>query len=324
MTQRRSEVTGAAGETQRGAVVHIRGVEAWHRHVSETLMPLFIEGEDFEASVTEGAFSGVRLAVIRTGAHVAQRTQRLAAEGDPYFWLALQIEGESSLEQGAHSTTLRPGDFVLYDSTLPYRREFPGESLTLVALIPQQLITLPPHALAVLAGVRLGSHDGLGAIVSAYLLAVARNLEALTPGTGPGVVHAMVELLVSTLAQQFGVVAPARVSRRLEQVMAIREWIMLRLGDPGLDPAQIADAHFISLRQLHVLFREQGTTVGTWMRERRLDMARRDLETPGESAGIATISQRWGFSDPAYFTRAFRHAFGMAPREYRAAASAQA
>nr|WP_269151209.1 helix-turn-helix domain-containing protein [Spelaeicoccus albus] len=292
----------------------------WQRVVSEQLMPLAIDttsNPEFEGSVVTRRFGGVGLAVVRTGAHVAERTRRLAAAGDPHYWLGLQIVGVSTVEQAGNRSELRPGDFALYDSSMPYRREFPGDSETFVAIIPQQLIALPPRALALISALGIGPESGMGAIVSPFLTAVARNLSHLTSAQGISTVHAMIELVTSTFAEKFGVVAPHPSARHLDQVMTIRHWIMTRLADPDLNPERIAAAHFVSTRQLHVLFQEQGTTVGTWIRERRLDMARRDLEAPGESSSIRTIAHRWGFADPAYFARAFRSAYGVTPRAYR-------
>lgn len=313
-------MTGSATDGDVGDLIAVQGMAEWQRVVSEQLMPLAIDtsaNPAFEASVVTGRFGGVGLAVVRTGAHVAERTGRLASAGDPHYWLGLQLEGTSTIEQGGNRSELRPGDFALYDSSMPYRREFPGYSETFVAIIPQQLIALPPRALALISALRIGPESGLGAIVSPFLTAVAANLQHLNSSQGISTVHAMIELVTSTFAEKFGVVAPHPSTRHLDQVMTIRHWIMTRLGDPDLDPETIARAHFVSTRQLHVLFREQGTTVGTWIRERRLDMARRDLEAPGDDTDIRTIAHRWGFTDPAYFTRAFRSAYGVAPRTYR-------
>jgi AraC-like DNA-binding protein len=44
--------------------------------------------------------------------------------------------------------------------------------------------------------------------------------------------------------------------------------IEARLGDPELDPDQIARASFISTRYLHKLFESEGTSVCRWIRRR--------------------------------------------------------
>ncbi|MCM2369132.1 AraC family transcriptional regulator [Aporhodopirellula aestuarii] len=58
-----------------------------------------------------------------------------------------------------------------------------------------------------------------------------------------------------------------------------------------------------------------GLTVGQWLMKARIDLAQRllsDTELP-----IATIALEAGYSDQSAFTRQFRVATGLSPREYR-------
>jgi AraC-like DNA-binding protein len=85
-----------------------------------------------------------------------------------------------------------------------------------------------------------------------------------------------------------------------------------------LSPGSIAASHHISLRLLHKLFEEQGTSVGRWIRERRLERCRRDLLDPAlDDMPASAIAFTWGFADAAHFTRVFREAYGHPPGEYR-------
>ena len=91
------------------------------------------------------------------------------------------------------------------------------------------------------------------------------------------------------------------------------------LGEADLAPAQIAAAHHISLRQLHKLFHASGTTVAGWIRQRRLERCGHDLRDPRWSGRpVAAIGARWGYPDPAHFSRLFKAAYGVGPRDYRA------
>ena len=59
--------------------------------------------------------------------------------------------------------------------------------------------------------------------------------------------------------------------------------------------------------------------VGEWIRAQRLEGCRRDLARSGRTAPtIAFIAHRWGFGDATHFSRTFREAYGMSPREWRA------
>ncbi|WP_368856961.1 helix-turn-helix domain-containing protein [Microbispora triticiradicis] len=54
------------------------------------------------------------------------------------------------------------------------------------------------------------------------------------------------------------------------------------------------------------------------IRRRRLEQCHRDLADPRQrSRRIQAIATRWGFTDAATFSRAFRAAYGMSPRDHR-------
>ncbi len=72
------------------------------------------------------------------------------------------------------------------------------------------------------------------------------------------------------------------------------------------------------LRHLHRMFEGENTTVSAWIRQRRLERCRDDLADP-VNAGIpvSSVAARWGMTNAAHFSRAFRRAYGIPPNEYR-------
>ena len=104
----------------------------------------------------------------------------------------------------------------------------------------------------------------------------------------------------------------------------VKATIERRLHEPDLGPAALAAAHFISTRYLHRLFEREGVSVSEWIRVRRLERCRRDLEDPalaGET--VLAIASRWGLRNPGHFSRLFRDAYGCSPSSVRARASAR-
>ncbi|MFX5558838.1 helix-turn-helix transcriptional regulator, partial [Acinetobacter baumannii] len=83
----------------------------------------------------------------------------------------------------------------------------------------------------------------------------------------------------------------------------------------------IAAAHHISVRYLQRLFETEGTTVTTWIRQRRLERIRRDLADPRIDRSTSAVAARWGLADASHFSKLFKAAYGMTPRQYRLAAS---
>lgn len=139
------------------------------------------------------------------------------------------------------------------------------------------------------------------------------------PSDAPRLGAVLLDLVVALLAHELdaGSLVPPETCRRA-LILRIQAFIRRHIGDPQLTPAAIAAAHHISTRHLHRLFHDQGVTVGAWIRAQRLEGCRRDLADPAlASTSIHEIAVRWGFSHPAAFSRAFRSAHGLPPRDYR-------
>jgi len=130
---------------------------------------------------------------------------------------------------------------------------------------------------------------------------------------------AALDLLAVALAgrlDRLGEVPPDTSQRAL--VLRVHAFIEVQLGDPGLSPATIAAAHHISVRYLYKLFEGEPTSVAGLIRERRLERCRRDLLDPSlRGVPVSTIAARWGLTNAAHFSRAFRAAYGASPVEYR-------
>lgn len=60
-----------------------------------------------------------------------------------------------------------------------------------------------------------------------------------------------------------------------------------------------------------------GLTTGQWLIKLRIDAARRQLEATDQP--IAAIALNVGYADQSAFTRQFRRATGLTPRDYRSA-----
>lgn len=80
--------------------------------------------------------------------------------------------------------------------------------------------------------------------------------------------------------------------------------------------AEIAAAARLSPHSLVLAFRQRlGTTPGAYLRTARLDAAHHDLldADPAHGATVATIAHRWGFTNLARFTTAYRTHYRCSP-----------
>lgn len=96
---------------------------------------------------------------------------------------------------------------------------------------------------------------------------------------------------------------------------ATREWALTHL-DEALSVERLAAHAHLSVRTFIRRFREEtGTAPGSWLRDRRLDLARELLETTG--ASIDEIAQRSGLGSADNLRHHLRNELGMAPSAYR-------
>jgi AraC-like DNA-binding protein len=240
------------------------------------------------------------------------------------YKIGVQLRGTSVLIQDGREATLSPGDFAFYDTDRPYTLAFSDPHRTLVLVFPRDMLGLPQSRLAGLTATRLaGEAGGMASLIGPFLVQAADLLDEMDTrslGIGLRLAGNVVDLLGTVLAERLDC-APADPDSAHQALMAqITSFIEVHLGEADLAPAQIAAAHHISLRQLHKLFHASGTTVAGWIRQRRLEHCGHDLRDPGSvTRPVAAVGARWGYPDPAHFSRLFKAAYGMGPRDYRAA-----
>jgi AraC-like DNA-binding protein len=258
---------------------------------------------------------------VSASRHTVERTPELIARGDrKYFKLSLMLAGNGLLVQDNREAVLQPGDLAIYDTNRPYSLVFDDDFRNLVIMFPQHMVDLPVDAIAQLTAVRMsGREEGLTGMIVPFLAQMANNLDHVSGTAGVRLTRSAVDLVTTVLAHQLDLdrgSGSGNGHRALAQ--RIRQFIDTNLASVDLGPTQIAAAHFISTRHLHSVFHEQGTTVSSWIRERRLERCRRDLlDVLLADRPVAAIAARWGFVDAAHFSRVFRAAYGVSPSELR-------
>lgn len=293
----------------------------WKHLVAESFVPLAARTADvdgFRGQMRSRVLDRMSVVEVTATSHEVHRTPALIAQaGERYFKLNLQLEGTGLLIQDNREALLRPGDLAIYDTNRPYTLAFEEEARMMVVMFPCDSLSLPTDCVGQLAAVRMAGGSGLSGIVGQFIRQLSENLEVLSGPSGSRLATNALDL-VSTMLHAEMDIAPDRMKPQALLAVSVREYIEANLSDPMLSPASIAAAHFISTRHLHNVFHEFGTTVASWIRSQRLDGARRELRDPlhaGKSVGA--VAARWGFLDAAHFSRTFRDAFGVSPRDWR-------
>ncbi|GII02658.1 AraC-like ligand-binding domain-containing protein [Planobispora takensis] len=292
----------------------------WRHLVSQAFGPLELRAEEaragFAGRIVGRTLGPVQVSDVRAPAHVVSRAARhVVRDGREHYKLSLVLRGSGVVEQAGRYAVVTAGDLVLYDLARPIR--FALEDHRLLALtIPRSVIPLPPAHVSDLVGTVLGSRQGPGRLAVSFLSALADDGDAAEGPHGAHVGEALVNVVTGAMRERLDGLPPV-AGAHAELFGRIGEWIERNLHRPDLSPAVIAGAHHVSVRQLHRIFQAAGTTVAAHVRARRLDRCRRELSADPRTGRVGVIAARWGFADATSFSRAFRRAYGMAPRDYR-------
>jgi AraC-like DNA-binding protein len=303
--------------------------DAFYDKVSERLLPAQVSTDDvatFRARLRSANLGLVQMNELwASQSFVARRTRKHIARTDAeYLKVSVQLSGLAMVSQGGEDITLRPGDFILYDTARPYQISGTASTHMQTLMFARDALRLSPAQLQWLTFRRISGRDGLGWLVAQYVAGLARQLDSVGSGSWQ-LADATLDLFAAAFADQLTHSGKPGVSNgEAGLLLRVRTHIENRLDDPDLDVASIAAAHHISIRRLQKLFAAHEQTVTGWIRHRRIEHCRRDLANPAlADQTVGSIATRWGIFDPAYFSRLFKSTYGMSPREYRIRAIAE-
>ena len=162
-------------------------------------------------------------------------------------------------------------------------------------------------------------------VLRSLIVSLAGAAGTLSRREERGIREALMDLAVAALCAE----RQPPVELRVFRPAAARHWALLcqsieaLLSDPALSPVKLAEAHNISTRHLHRLFKQAGTSFREYVRAQRLARCRNDLADQRLAAlPVTEIAFRWGFNNSSHFSRCFKKTFGCTARDFRAACGA--
>ena len=325
-----SDYGKVAGLLTTASVPAAQRLEFWREVVCHT-----IAGVEANALVEKHPYAGTIQARSIPLAHMPsfdlvhveadpQRVNRtrelISIQTEPTWLLMVQEEGTCTVRQGEQQATLKPGDIGFLDPAHPYEVIVPRTFKQCILKMPTPLFhDIMPRNRNV-AGMALRGDDALTAIARQNIILLERFVAAIDPMLLPAAATRALDHLA--LAARFffeGNAGPHGHHTSASYFARACGYISEALGDPHLSVEQIAEAIGLSSGHLQHIFRQSsGSTVGDYVRERRLAYCRRDLADASLThQSITSIAFRWGFSESSSFSRAFRNAFQTSPRQYR-------
>jgi AraC-like DNA-binding protein len=274
----------------------------------------------FRARLECGALGDAVLYKLRSTPNRYSRTLRdpLSTTIPAPILLGIQLNGSNRFHQSKNSYVLRPGDWCLVDTQLPFDYWTGTESSELLVLTLQRP-SAPEQQLLLDRGLahRFAGTIGTSRVLESTLVEIFDQMNSIAPSSGSGLQHAVTTMAWDALREQ--VTASSQLSYLDAQRARLKAYIDSQIADPALSVETVARACGLSARSVHRVFAlDPAGSVSAHIWKRRVHRCADELrDAKDRRRSIAEICRSSGFSSEAHFSRVFKEHFGVPPRAYR-------
>ncbi|MCW2633565.1 MAG: AraC family transcriptional regulator [Pseudonocardia sp.] len=288
-------------------------------HVVRVDIALPADPQEVEVELVLSHIGRLQILSVRAMATTVTRTPKLARDDDePCLFVTLQGAGSSKMAQHGRQAIITPGQFAVYTTADPYELLFDRGLDAHFFRFPIAAVALPEAAVHAVSSRSLGSDNAVAALTGQYLQRLAESSELRSRAGADGLAAPTIDLVRAALASSLEDPTLARDSLETTLDLRIFSYLRAHLGDHDLSASTIAAAHHISVRHLYTVLARSGISLGDWLRTQRLEACRHELSRgAARTRTIASIAHQWGFADATHFSRVFRYAYGLSPREWR-------
>ncbi|MFC4502194.1 MULTISPECIES: helix-turn-helix domain-containing protein [Streptomyces] len=302
------------------ATIRTNAVDTWIEMIRDTFVALDITPADpaqFSGSVRTRQLGHLMAADVAATSQTFERTPRLTAhQPSNLLQIGMPTAGEGLLSQDGRTCTLRPGDFAIYETSRPFTWNLSSDWKLRVYTWPRASIPLAESGSQQLTATAVRADSALGRLLSPVLSNVLDPGCEVSSAGAIRLADQIAELAITAALEEVEPGDPDAQARQL--YTAVLHHINAHIDDPSLSPQQIANTFYISTRTLHRIFARFDTTVATAIRTRRLESCRQALLSPRNAHhSLTDIAARYGFTNPAVFSRTFTSAYGITPSRYR-------
>lgn len=252
---------------------------------------------------------------------IERSAKSIDQDGENCYFVTLQRKGHGRIRQMGREIELRPGEFAVVDSAIPYVITFNEPVDRLVARFPKKEFERRGCSSERFCGQVFQGATGAGQIAARLLGMLSDSGGDLDAGLGISLSAAALDAIV--LSDENAVPSDRKPQRhsQTELLRRVRIFVLANLNDPGLSTVSVAHAAGISVRYLHKVFADTGTSLNKWIQQERLVRCHRQLSNPGNlHRSIQDIALSNGFNDSGYFSNRFLRAYGTTPSDVRNAA----
>ena len=286
--------------------------DAWRDAVCSSLInaqAYQVEKNEFSGSFTYGTLTDVGLAQHTAQASLLwQRTYDCIRNfPDNDFYLGYITKGDGHLEQNESMSTLKGGDFVIYDAARPFKFTMNNMAINVIRL-PRTVFDRKSPGIAKMAGSKLDMRRP-GMFAMQQLISEAFNWDPFEESTyyATQFSEALIDMIAVCINMQ-----KREEPRRNDLYRQMVNYIKRNLDKPDFSVATLASEYFVSSRTVNRIFATHNSTPMNMLRAERLAACRKIL-IEGRARSITQVAMDHGFNDMSHFSMAFRKEFGCSP-----------
>ncbi|CAM3090173.1 MULTISPECIES: helix-turn-helix domain-containing protein [Methylobacterium] len=296
----------------------------WRETLFERLVPIEIERLDDSPFAGKMEFANVgtlRMTRVTQGALRNETTPNAARHHDRAGMAVVlfKLSGRSTCLQDGRDSVQKPGDIVVLDHRPSVVTTSPGSQAVFLEL-PRERLESMLGSTRLYTALSMGAEMASTSLASTFFRELIQVRHRLDPDSAERMSTIGLDLIVACIAERMAQEVPQPLHGTVV-VQRAKAFVEANLGDPTLDPPQLAAAVGVSLRRLQELFHERGQHISDWIWQRRLVAAAKRLADPScAHLQIGAVAFGCGFASQAHFARRFKERHGLSPREYRVAA----
>lgn len=299
-------------------IARARRYAAWRDAICDFYVHVDVKAtcpENYRGYIKEGRFGEVVLTdILLSEQRIRRNSQHISRLDKDCYYLQLIHRGNINVIQRGATHLSNAARGAIFSATEPYELQCVGEVRSFYLELPREQFAerFPRERIPVSA--TINSTQGLGRIATEFCAMLATEGSRLEEDVRAHLGNQLMDLLAFTLLSDendkpafHGLVQQARLR-------SIQQWIEARIGDPNLSLETIASANGVSLRYLHLLFRQCEMSASEWIWNRRLQLCYHQL-AKGDGRSITSIAFDHGFNSSAHFSTMFRRKYGVSPRD---------
>ncbi|TNE35468.1 MAG: helix-turn-helix domain-containing protein [Alphaproteobacteria bacterium] len=299
-------------------LVQAKRYDAWRDAICDSYVHVDVKAtrpEEYRGFIREGQFGDVVLTdILLSEQSITRKSRHIARLDKDCYYVQFLQQGRMNVIQGGAARHSNAAKGAIFSATEPYELQCLGEVRSLYLEIPRDKFAMrfPSEQIPVTASI--SSTRGLGRITSEFCTLLATEGTHLGDEERGHLGNQLMDLLAFTLLSGEADTPDADGSIQQARFKSILRWIEAHIDEPDLSLEQIAGANGISLRYLHLLFRQSDMTASEWIWNRRLELCY-DALAKGNGQSITEIAFQYGFNSSAHFSTLFRRKFGLPPRD---------